>query len=46
MISESKMDTAAFKQKTRAQWERSIVLHGSPAAEVAAEDLPEQIQLW
>lgn len=31
---------------TRAQWERSIVLHGSPAAEVAAEELPEQIQLW
>ena len=31
---------------TRAQWERSIVLHGSPAAEMAAEDLPEQIQLW
>ena len=31
---------------TRAQWERSFVLHGSPAAETAAEDLPEQIQLW
>jgi CRISPR-associated protein Cas2 len=31
---------------TRAQWERSFVIHGSPAAEVAAEELPEQIQLW
>lgn len=31
---------------TRAQWERSFVLHGSPATEVAAEELPEQIQLW
>lgn len=31
---------------TRAQWERSYIIHGSPAAEVAAEDLPEQIQLW
>ena len=31
---------------TRSQWERSFVLHGSPAAEVPAEELPEQIQLW
>lgn len=31
---------------TRAQWERSFVLHGSPAVEVGAEDMPEQIQLW
>lgn len=31
---------------TRAQWERSFIIHGSPAAETAAEDLPEQIQLW
>ncbi len=31
---------------TRAQWERSFVLHGSPASEVEAEKLPEQIQLW
>ena len=31
---------------TRAQWERSIVLHGSPATETTAEELPEQIQLW
>src|SRR5207248_555005 len=31
---------------TRAQWERSFIIHGSPAIEQDAEDLPEQIQLW
>lgn len=31
---------------TRAQWERSFVLHGAPATETAPEELPEQIQLW
>lgn len=31
---------------TRAQWERSFVIHGSPAEEVLPEGLPEQIQLW
>src|ERR1700685_1469280 len=31
---------------TRAQWERSYIIQGSPAAEAEAEDLPEQIQLW
>ncbi len=31
---------------TRAQWERSHVIQGSPASKVDAEDLPEQIQLW
>ncbi len=31
---------------TRAQWERSFIIHGSPAIEVTAEDMPEQIQLW
>lgn len=31
---------------TRAQWERSFVLHGSPAVEKSPEELPEQIQLW
>jgi CRISPR-associated protein Cas2 len=31
---------------TRAQWERSFVLHGSPGEETAPEELPEQIQLW
>jgi CRISPR-associated protein Cas2 len=31
---------------TRAQWERSYIIQGSPAAEADAEDLPEQIQLW
>ncbi len=31
---------------TRAQWERSDVIQGSPAAEMEPEDLPEQIQLW
>ena len=29
---------------TRAQWERSYIIHG--AAEQEPEDLPEQIQLW
>ena len=31
---------------TRAQWERSFVIQGSPASEQEAEELPEQIQLW
>ncbi len=31
---------------TRSQWERSYVIQGSPASEMEAEDLPEQIQLW
>lgn len=31
---------------TRAQWERSFVLFGSPAKEVPPEEMPEQIQLW
>ena len=31
---------------TRAQWERAIVIYGSPAKEVPPEELPEQIQLW
>jgi CRISPR-associated protein Cas2 len=31
---------------TRAQWERSYVIQGSPASEKEPEDLPEQIQLW
>jgi CRISPR-associated protein Cas2 len=31
---------------TRAQWERSYVIHGSPASVVEAEELPDQIQLW
>ncbi len=31
---------------TRAQWERSYVVQGSPASEAEAEVMPEQIQLW
>lgn len=31
---------------TRAQWERSFVIYGSPASEIEAEKPPEQIQLW
>jgi CRISPR-associated protein Cas2 len=31
---------------TRAQWERSFIIHGSPAAEQSPEDLPEQMQIW
>lgn len=31
---------------TRSQWERSYIIHGSPAIEVPPEDLPEQTLLW
>lgn len=31
---------------TRAQWERSFVIYGSPAETVDAEEIPKQIQLW
>ena len=31
---------------TRAQWERSFVIYGSPLSEHDAERLPAQIQLW
>ncbi len=31
---------------TRAQWERSFIIHGSPATNRTPEELPEQIQLW
>lgn len=31
---------------TRAQWERSYVIQGSPATAVEPGELPEQIQLW
>ena len=31
---------------TRAQWERSYIIHGSPAKEVPPEDLPSQTLLW
>ena len=31
---------------TRAQWERSFVIHGSPSDPKEGEPLPEQIQLW
>jgi hypothetical protein len=31
---------------TRAQSERSFIIHGLPAIEREPEDLPEQIQLW
>lgn len=31
---------------TRAQWERSYVLHGAPAKVGHGEGMPEQIQLW
>lgn len=31
---------------TRAQWERSYVLHGSPAELQPPEGIPEQILLW
>lgn len=31
---------------TRAQWERSHVIHGAPARSVPPEDLPQQAQFW
>ena len=31
---------------TRAQWERSFIIHGSPSTVQEAEALPEQAQLW
>lgn len=31
---------------TKAQWERAFIIHGSPAKEVEAEPMPEQILLW
>jgi CRISPR-associated protein Cas2 len=31
---------------TRAQWERSFIIQGSPASEQPPEDLPEQMQIW
>lgn len=31
---------------TRAQWERSFVIHGSPAKSVSPEEMPEQLLIW
>jgi len=31
---------------TRAQWERSYVIQGSPATEREPEHVPEQVELW
>lgn len=31
---------------TRAQWERSYLVHGKPAKETSPEDIPEQTLLW
>ena len=31
---------------TKAQWERAYIVHGKPASEVDAEEMPEQIMLW
>lgn len=31
---------------TRAQWQRSYIIHGCPAREVPPEELPEQTLLW
>ncbi len=31
---------------TKAQWERAFIIHGKPAVEVGAEEIPEQILLW
>jgi len=31
---------------TKAQWSRAFVINGRPAKEVAAESIPEQIELW
>ena len=31
---------------TRAQWEKSFVIHGSPTSSVPPEEIPEQAQFW
>lgn len=31
---------------TKAQWEKAFIIHGKPATEVPAEEIPEQIQFW
>ena len=31
---------------TRAQWERSYIIHGKPTKEELPEELPEQVLLW
>ncbi|NQX02272.1 CRISPR-associated endonuclease Cas2 [bacterium] len=31
---------------TKAQWEKAYIMHGKPAVEVSAEEMPEQILLW
>jgi len=42
----SRQKEVSGRFSSRAQWERSYVIQGSPASETEAEDLPEQIQLW
>lgn len=31
---------------TKAQWEKAFIIHGKPAKEEPAEEMPEQIMLW
>jgi len=31
---------------TQAQWEKSFIIHGSPAKKLPAEQLPRQLELW
>lgn len=31
---------------TRAQWERSFVIHGTPAKPLSPEEMPEQLLIW
>jgi len=31
---------------TKAQWEKAFIIHGKPAKETSAEEMPEQIMLW
>jgi CRISPR-associated protein Cas2 len=31
---------------TRAQWDRSFVIHGSPAKPASPETMPEQMMIW
>jgi CRISPR/Cas system-associated protein endoribonuclease Cas2 len=31
---------------TKAQWEKAFIIHGKPAVEISAEEMPEQIMLW
>jgi CRISPR-associated protein Cas2 len=31
---------------TQAQWERSYIIHGSPAEQIDSERMPRQLEIW